>query len=269
MKNRSWVTWLSIVSAVCLLVGGVIFYIGFTNREPDTPFPFYAHEFSKEYSYDEIQSIQVDANAILFSVTTGNENKIVIRNIEDERVNVHNEDGHLTIALHQKRKLKKQEIAIVVKEGSIDTLDISIDAGKILLQDLTIKHLTMDNKATRVDMDHTTITNQTTLYANAGSYVFNNVISNQMHLQLDAGSIEFHGELKGKSKLDVRAGSVNLMLKDAKENYGYQVENKAGSVTIDGKKIKGFSNSVTHQEDADQLLQVYTSAGSVRIAFNQ
>lgn len=269
MRKRSWISRLRIFSITCLCVGGLVFYIGFVNRKPSTQFPFFSNLFSMEYVYESINSIDVDANAILFSVKKGDENKIIIHNIEEEDMSLIEKDGNISIRLHQKRRLRKQAIDIVVKDGQLETLDINVDAGKVNVQNLSMNTLFLNNKATSVQMNHVVVNKKAWLNANAGDYRLKDVISNQTDMKLNAGLIDFSGELKGKSNLSLMAGSVDLNIKGNQEDYNYYLDNKAGSIYINGEKVNGFTNSLSSQDHVKNNLLIDVTTGKIRIHFSK
>lgn len=127
-------------------------------------------------------------------------------------------------------KSKPANITLTLPYNTLTDLDIELDAGSVVINDL----ITTDLIRCNVD---------------AGSAEFENVHTGKLELDVDAGEIIFHGQTLGAVELECDAGGIELNLENS--SIGHVTgEIDAGeiNVTNNGKKVvsqDGFSNTVS------------------------
>lgn len=100
----------------------------------------------------------------------------------------------------------------------------------------------------------------------AGGIEMHNSKINGGKLEVSAGGVEGHGiELLSDIDIDCSAGGVELELTNG-DDMGYRIDSSVGSIIIDGDK---FKDEVNLNEDADIMISIDCSAGSVEISYQK
>ena len=100
----------------------------------------------------------------------------------------------------------------------------------------------------------------------AGGIEMHNSKINGGKLEVSAGGVEGHGiELLSDIDIDCSAGGVELELTNG-DDMGYRIDSSVGSIIIDGDK---FKDEVNLNEDADIMVSIDCSAGSVEISYQK
>ena len=269
MKNSKWLKRLGILSLVCMLCGGAMLVAGYMKSGTLEPlFSFHYHkETTMEYFYDDLSTLDIDANAIALRVSKGDENKIIVKNIDMDEIEIQERNGVVNASIDQNRRFKDQEVIITIKQPELEKFNLQIDAGKVDISNLHVQKLKIENDAATIDMNNVEVDQKTELYADAGSFDLQHMIAHNATIDIDAGAIDFSGLLTGKSKIQADAGSIEVSITGDKKEYGYRLKNQAGSLVVDHEKIKGFSTTLEHQVDAENVLDITCAAGRIEVNF--
>lgn len=128
---------------------------------------------------------------------------------------------------------------------SFDGVSIDVDAGSCTIE--------TDIQCNMMEVD-----------VDAGAAILKNIEAGWLNLDCDAGKITFEGCVSDNGEVDVDAGSIDItLLKAELEDYNYDINVSAGSLTINDRKISGLEHEQYINNGASKEWAIGCDAGKI------
>ena len=167
-----------------------------------------------------------------FGVSTTN--KYIKGRIQDNKLYIYEVD-------HSMIEKYAGDLYIFIPIGYVfDEVDIDNGAGRVEIDELKTRELSLELGAGRVNMSNIEVYEKMSINGGAGSTKINNASINNLDMDMGAGKTQISGYLKGNNKID--AGVGTLILELFNDDYKISVDKGIGKATYNGQDIN--SNEV-------------------------
>lgn len=116
----------------------------------------------------------------------------------------------------------------------LDSLDISMGAGKISIDGVEVPDFELEQGAGTVDISNCKF-DKVKFEGGAGKIDIKSSTLNDLDLETGVGSANIEAYILGNSKIEVGVGSMNLTLLGGMDNYMVFAEKGIGSINVDGE----------------------------------
>lgn len=275
--KRGWkIFW--IVSAVLAGIGIVLcaasLILGFTIEGYRTAYPNGIGIIKKGYylKFDEgasedneevfqgIRKISVDTDKVVVYVLTDDTLVPGEVRVETKKMNtlkrnhIYKDKEELKIEVERKYKVQNETkdatlyVYIAKEANTIEELDAKVGIGALYIEDIDILDMEID--------------------ASAGEAKVTDVSVNSLDAKAGAGEIVFSGSIQGEADIECTVGRVELILKNAKEEYDYELKCGLGQVNI-GEEEFGPSVNKKIYNQAGKTIEAECGLGEIAIDFEK
>lgn len=119
----------------------------------------------------------------------------------------------------------------------LDEVDIDTDSGKIFIEFLNTKKLSLELGAGEVQIENIVSTEETEIEGGVGKTELKQCNLNNLKVDLSVGEFRFNGKLTGNNKIKSGIGTTNIELIGVKEDYTINAGKGLGNITLDKEKI--------------------------------
>ena len=167
-----------------------------------------------------------------FGVSTTN--KYIKGRIQDNKLYIYEVD-------HSVIEKYAGDLYIFIPIGYVfDEVDIDNGAGRVEIDELKTRELSLELGAGRVNMSNIEVYEKMDINGGAGSIKIDNANINNLDMDMGAGKTQISGYLKGNNEIDAGVGTLILELFD--DDYKISVDKGIGKATYNGQDIN--SNEV-------------------------
>lgn len=204
---------------------------------------------------EEINSIDINVTADMFSVHTGDELLILTDELRANRICYEVTDGCLKIDYSKEFNLldftdwtETVVVDITVPEKIYDNVNFSVSSGSISVENIKSNIFTLDFTAGDANFQNISAFNSAQLKMSAGECEFINSNFANTNIKITAGSmIMACCTLSGDNNINMTAGNLSMQLYGRRSDYEVNVEKTAGEVNI--------YNSETEYNNVTQLTE--------------
>ncbi len=126
----------------------------------------------------------------------------------------------------------------IPKNIEFETIRIKAGAGKINIEELKAKELSLNLGAGETEIKNLDVTQNCNIDGGVGKLsILSGTISN-LKLDIGIGETNLTAMLNGKNDIDAGIGKLNIFLLGDKESYEIKTNKGLGSVKIDGEEMK-------------------------------
>ena len=162
-----------------------------------------------------------------FGVSTTNE--YIKGSIQDNKMYIYEVD-------HSMIEKYAGDLYIFIPIGYVfDEVDIDNGAGRVEIDELKTRELSLELGAGRVNMSNIEVYEKMSINGGAGSTKINNASINNLDMDMGAGKTQISGYLKGNNKIDAGVGALILELFN--DDYKISVDKGIGKATYNGQDI--------------------------------
>lgn len=275
--KRGWkIFW--IVSAVLAGIGIVLcaasLILGFTIEGYRTAYPNGIGIIKKGYylKFDEgaskdneevfqgIRKISIDTDKVVVYVLTDDTLVSGEVRVETKKMNalkrnhIYKDEEELKIEVERRYKVQNETkdatlyVYIAKEANTIEELDAKVGIGALYIEDIDILDMEID--------------------ASAGEAKVTDVSVNSLDAKAGAGEIVFSGSIRGEADVECTVGRVELILKNAKEEYDYELKCGLGEVNI-GEEEFGPSVNKKIYNQAGKTIEAECGLGEITIDFEK
>lgn len=157
-------------------------------------------------------------------------------------------------------------VIVTVPEDKLTSLSIESKAGDVNICGLTGSasgNITVRSSAGEVEIERVHGFGEFEIKSSAGQIEMNDVEVGKATVTSSAGSVDIE-DFEGSLDLKTSAGGVEVSLKKgvySEDKYYVELDASAGSVTVDGEKVKGSDRSFGR--GSEYRIKIETSAGSI------
>lgn len=164
-------------------------------------------------------------------------------------------------------EIKDSRITLYLpKDYSLHLVDVSLGAGQLQLEDLTVENMEVSIGAGQLLMEDMVI-GCLDVSLGAGELCADAVEVQTLTASIDAGNMEFDGAINESAEISCSMGNVSMELEGDKKDFNYQLSCVAGSMDIDGEIFAGAVMERTIDNGADKSMDIDCSMGNVEVDF--
>ncbi len=240
---------------------------------------WYEEEWMDMYSIDEnTAAIQTDYNASDISdidIDLGGESVIIEESENDHvwistafsnnRVKYGMKGGTLRVysknGIRLWKKFSNGSVHLYLPKGmTLDSIDLSVGAGKLKSMALSADAINMDIGAGKFEIDginahevkievgagkadiNDVIADKADVSAGAGKININGVDVGKLSMDVGMGNIDMEGKVSGNIKAECGMGSIGMRVEGSEKDYNYEIECAMGSISIGDNKYSGLAS---------------------------
>lgn len=241
MKKTIYLIIISIITCVCIGLGVTrhMFELYSFNIRTGG-----AETVSGSEKLEAFSGINIDVDVADIKIVEGEDYSISYEGSESLEPVADVTNGTLAVKQKSVRMISdtnlKCKITVTVPAGTkLDDVGVSVDAGKINVQDLTICDLVMETDAGNLKLTNCII-ERANIDVDAGDIDMNDAIIDKSEISADAGNIEMDNIEFDSIDVNADLGNITMDLPLAYEEYSYDLKVDLGNATVGGEKFKGF-----------------------------
>ena len=214
--------------------------------------------------YENINTLDIDIPFSSLKIKNSEELKI-----ETNNTNINCTQNNETIRIDEKehnwfqRNNVGELIIYIPNDLEFDRVKINTGAGKIDIEKITTKKLSLEIGAGETKIEELNVTDEAKIDGGAGKVTILSGKINNLDLDMGVGSSEVNSELKGDSDIDAGIGELKINVNAPKEDYNIKVSKGIGNITIDGKTV---SDDTTYG-DGENDIRIDGGIGNIKIDF--
>ncbi|MGN0675673.1 MAG: DUF4097 family beta strand repeat-containing protein [Oscillospiraceae bacterium] len=225
-----------------------------------------------DYSTDDINKLDITVSIGEFTVKKGEGFSISAEYIKPESLNIEVTDGCLTIDYSPEFSLinfdfsnigNDSEITITVPENVYESIDFSVHAGNLNVENVASNRFILDFTAGDAQFENVSALQSAQIKMTAGECYFINSKFNNANIKMTAGDMNFDVcRLSGDNSIDMTAGELNMTLVGKRSDYKINIDKTAGEVNIDGMSEKyGYAVTTLTETAYTEVLITDTDVG--------
>lgn len=184
-----------------------------------------------------------------------------------KNLTVKEKNGTLVIEENSRSFFGKGKVGSLILSVPADfqfqNVDIMTGAGKIAIENLRAKELSLELGAGKVDIENLEVQTKAEIEGGAGKITVEAGILHNLDMDIGAGEVDMAVLLIGKSKINCGVGNTGIILLGSKEDYRIHLNTGIGNATVDGKSMTDDSTYGT----GNNSVEVDGGMGSIRIDF--
>lgn len=212
-------------------------------------------------NYNNVTNLEIDLDNATLEIKKGSEFKIEMFDVS-ENFKTYKGDNVLYIKEENFWFWNKNHSRVTIYVPSyLDKLEIDIDAGKLILDNLNINALELDTGSTETNINNVEVL-KADISGGVGKIFVTNSIFNNLELETGVGEINWEGKVTGRSKIETGVGNVNLTLLGGMEIYKLNIDKGLGNIKINENKYNGKTYG-----EGSNIINLETGVGNVNINF--
>jgi len=157
-----------------------------------------------------------------------------------------------------------EDLIVYIPENlELENAEINAGAGKINIENLTTKKLSLELGAGETEVKSLNVSNECNIEGGAGRVNILGGTIKDLDLDMGIGEINLSSKLTGKSDIDAGVGNLKVNLQGDKETYKIKANKGIGNIKINGKDI---SNSEIYG-NGENHIEVDGGVGNIDIDF--
>ena len=242
----------AIISGICGAISMVSFFF-----DGDAAGEMQTHTVSSD-----VESLDLEVSAAALEIVTGD-----CFSVESNHkyLTVMEEKGVLIVS--EKRSnfgVSSGDVAVVmtipekyVFEGAL----ISAGAGKVSIDTLSAKKLTLELGAGATEIGTLEVKNQSSVSSGTGKLTIRDGELHDLSMEMGVGKLEFTGRMTGNCDVDFGIGGAELTLLGSRDEYQIELDKGIGEATLNGKDM--FDGGV--YGTGENRIDIDGGVGSIRI----
>ena len=167
-------------------------------------------------------------------------------------------------ALHVNRERKLT--LYLPEDARLESVDIELGAGQLTLKDLEAGEVSLEVGAGSISAENI-CAREVDLSVGAGLIELEGVDTDELDASIGMGSLSVSGSVNGDVDLECSMGEVTLTLAGTEQDFNYELEVTAGTLTLGDDEYSGLSHSRTLDHGARKTMEIECSMGEVIISF--
>lgn len=270
---------LLIFGLVASLTIAVIFRVNFATSFNDMPFINLSNNqndtiYQEEYSSLNEFDIDIDLGEVI--IKEGSSYSLNIDYCEKCGVKfmTTENNGKLTVRSNYKQNwfvtLRNNSTPVITitvpKDSIIENAKIQTSLGRVDLSSLTITKLQATSNLGQIVISNLLV-NTGTINASLGDVQISNTEANTLSMNLSMGAASFRGIINHELEIDNSMGETTVMVQGELNDFELKLDVAMGSIEYDGNTKDGLDQKLNINSNAEKLIDVNNSMGSVKISF--
>ncbi len=252
---------ISIVSIAVSLLFNIASWLGLNGSEDIISGELSAYDVSDG---DGITALDIEVGQADLFIKVGDTLKV---ESNSKYVSVNEKDGKIVIEEDRPRWSSdvSDVIVYIPKDKIFDSVSLEEGAGKLTVEALSAKRLTLEVGAGSAMIENINITEKADIEGGAGKLVISSGSVNALDFEIGVGKAELCLELLGRSSIETGIGGLELDVIGNADDYTVRAENGIGSIKVDGKVLSD-GNTIGSGEN---IIDINNGIGSVSITFSE
>lgn len=254
----------NILSAIFWGLYSFSFIFGLNTEEYEESYLENGENEITSFEYEDIDTLDIEVAFSSLTIKTGEKFKI-----ETDNNYISCKQKDKTIKVDEKShnwfsKNNRGEVIIYIPNNlEFDRLKINTGAGKIDIEKIATRNLSLEIGAGETKIEELNVTNKAKIDGGAGKVSILSGTINNLDLDMGVGAVELNAKLEGDTDIDAGIGELDININASKEDYRIKAEKGIGNITIDGK---GVSNDTVYG-DGENYLKIDGGIGNIKIKF--
>ena len=241
MKKAIYLIIISVITCVCIGLGVSRYMFGLYSFNVGTSG---GKNISDSEKLEAFSGIDVDVAVADVYLGIGSDYSISYEGSKSLEPVVNVANGVLavkqkSVKINADVNLKCKITITVPADTQLDDIGVSVDAGKINVQDLTVRDLVTEADAGSLKLTNCVI-ERANIDVDAGDIEINDSTIDKSEVSADAGNIEMDQIELDNIVVKADMGNITMDLPLAYEEYSYDIKVDLGNATVGGEKFKGF-----------------------------
>lgn len=244
-----------------------------------------------KYSASDITDIDIDLGGESVVIEESENDHVWISTASsNNRVNYGMKGGTFRVysknSIRLWKRISNSSIHLYLPKGmTLDSIDLSVGAGKLKSMALNADEINMDIGAGKFDIDgisahevkievgagkadiNDIIADKAVVSAGAGKININGVDVRKLSLDVGMGNIDMEGKVSGDVDVDCGMGSISMRVQGSETDYNYEIECAMGAIRIGDNKYSGLASERSISNGSSNTFEVECSMGSIDIDF--
>lgn len=220
----------------------------------------------RNFKDTEINSLDIEVAFTNLSVKKG-----TFLQIKTNQKNIYFEQNNQELQIKEKNhqwfsKNNKGSLVIYVPDDLVfENIKINARAGKIQIENMNTKKLSLMLGAGETTIDKLMVTDKCKIESGAGKVSILSGNINQFDLEIGIGDFEATALVTENSKINAGIGNLKLTLQGRKKDYQIQAENGIGTIKIGDKNVvDNYSYG-----NGDNLIKLEGGIGNIHVHFEE
>ena len=256
-RKRILLAFLATVLVLMLIQGGVKLVFDYQVHEVFMPTRSedYTSMLQSALQSGQVERIQLEAKQGEVEISQGDNVSMIYEGKALRPVNIKLENGALVIKMGRSNSNQLE----LVLPREISNLNLEMDVGNLTLEQLDVEHLYASVDMGSLKMRDVNCGRLDT-EVDMGNLEMSNLNAAELQMEVAMGDIEAQAEVSRSVYIDVDMGDATLVMSEP-ENYGWNVENDFGSVSLYGMGINGM----TAPQQGGVYFDISCDMGSVEV----
>lgn len=218
------------------------------------------------YDVSEISNMELKIGGGVLKLIPydGDKYKIVASNNNKYETGVQN--GTLVVRSKDDSTNRRDIRIYLPKDYQLENVKIRLGAGMADIDELTCDTLDIDVGAGKLDANELTA-NETKIELGAGSADMDGVVFGNSEFEIGLGTLDLDGIIEGDISVKCDMGKVEMDLEGEEEDYNYDVDCSAGTVSVGDYNFSGLDSGRTMDNGGSYDIDINCSMGAVAIDF--
>ncbi len=156
------------------------------------------------------------------------------------------------------------KVILTVPSGfSFDRAEIETGAGKLTVESLCAKKLSMELGAGETVFENLTVTAEAAIETGVGRFSVLGGSIADLDLQMGVGDVSIKTALTEEGEFECGIGKTEIFLLGTKDDYAVSVEKGIGSATVDGKSVSNGERI----GNGSVSVEIHGGIGNIQIVF--
>lgn len=262
-KSQKTIKYLAITFAFCLIISIFSSFIfGVTQIFNIFDSDKSSNKLEQIEVSENIKELDINLNITNLEIKSGNTFKI-----ENDSTDVYYKIDGTKLVIKEKNTLfhnkKINKLIIYIDNRTFNDVDIDLDAGSHLIENLNSNKFSLDLGAGKVVINNITANNSADIETGAGKLTINNSSINNLKLELGAGSTSINATLTGYNDIELGAGKLDLNLLNSINDYTIKFEKGIGKATLNNNQITDNTYGT-----GSTFIDIEGGVGSINITTN-
>lgn len=233
------IKYLAIAFAIFLIVSIIsgiycgIASVSYLSYKNDT-----SSEFTQEFVSDgNAKSLNIEVGAAELNIQKGD----VLKAESDNEYITCIQDGD-KVTIKEKRhgfgKANKHVTVYVPENLVFDTAYIETGAGKVSIDTLSAKKLSLDLGAGEMTVNKLNVNQSAEIDGGAGQMTIKDGSISNLDLDIGIGELNLTGRITGDSSVDYGIGGANIVLLGTADDYRIELDKGIGEALLEGEKMR-------------------------------
>lgn len=229
----------------------------------------------REYSLgSDVQSLDIEMGGYIFETVASADDSFYLTTKDAEKFQCYVENGvlHLkavnaniiNIGISNERRI----ILSIPKDQFFEKVELELGAGQVTLDNLRADKVSLEVGAGQI-IGRNMQVGELEVSVGAGQVDLPGMNVDVLDVEIGMGELVGTGSIQKSGNLECSMGNLELTLSGREQDFNYELEVAAGSLTLGRNSYSGLARERNIQNGADKNMEIECSMGNVTILFSE